>query len=1178
MANERTWTDSQRDAFTARGGMVLVSAAAGSGKTSVLVERALRLLCDGSKPVPADRLLVVTFTKAAAAEMRGRLEASLEELMRQRPDDRQLRRQSLLLPQAHIGTVDSFCAELLREYFHKLDLPPAFSILSEKQEDEMKAGCMEEALDSAFQAGTIRELADAFSGERDDSQLTKIALRLYTFMRSHPFPEKWLKEKAELYRRGDPAQWEGELLASARDTARHFERLCRHAAAQTQGEDAISKAFHGPFLDDAAYLAELAGLCEDGDWDGAVTALNSHTWERLGRVPAGEKDASYARLASLREDMKEAMKKLKKPLFGSREQCREELRRAAPVVESLAALVLDFSARYAQAKREREALDYGDLEHFALELLMDSDKKITELTGELRGRFDEIMIDECQDINEVQDLIFRTLSRSEENLFLVGDVKQSIYGFRQAMPHLFTRSREACAPYDRQRPAFPACVVLDRNFRSRREVTRAVNFVFSALMSKQAGDVDYAGEERLVCAANYEEKEGCDTQLVCLEKPEHTPVEVLEARWIAGRVRRLMEEGFTVQGRPVEYGDICILLRYANRYAAGYAKELNRLGIPARAAGGSDFFQAAEIGVMLSLLRAVDNPDQDIPLLALLMSPIYGFTAGDCASLRLNREREHMPFYLSLCRAAEEEGPLRERCAKVLADLRQLRDLAATMPSDSFITLVYEKTAYPELVLAMEGGENRVRNLRLLRSYAADYESTGYHGISGFVRFLDRLKRGGSDLQAAEAAPGSQNAVTIMSVHKSKGLEFPVCIVAGCGREFNQLDSRSDVVLDPELGLGLRLKDRATLSSTTTSAREAILLRNRRASASEELRILYVAMTRPREKMILLGSKEGAEKSLSGLGMAAVGGKISPYAVRGAKSPMDWLLMAALLHPDGESLRQLAGLDNSEVLPGEEPFHWDISLEEPEIEDEAAPEERLPQEQEEEPAAPPDEALLARLREQIAWRYPHEAAMDIPVKVAASRLAEEQGADRELSLSRPAWLGAKGMTPAQRGTAVHAFLEHADYARAAREGVGKELERLVELAFLSPEEAEAVDVWQVKRFLESGLCRRLLASPRMERELRFTATIDAALLRPDAPDDEEVILQGAVDCLFFEDGKLHIVDFKTDRVQDTRELWERYAPQIQLYARAMEQVFGAQIGELILYSTRLGKADSRPAR
>ena len=1170
MADMR-WTPGQEDAIQARNGTVLVAAAAGSGKTAVLVQRAIERLTDPEHPAPADRLLIVTFTKAAAAEMRARLEKRLYELLRQSPQDPLLRRQSILLSQAHIGTVDSFCAEMAREFFHLLDIAPDFKIVSDKQEEELMDAALLEAVSAAFESGSIAPLADAFSGERDDRRLMNMVRTLYRYTQSHPFPERWLEEKAALYRSGDAAPWERVILEYAKETAEYGVRLLTAALEAAAADPKLEEAFAPAMHQDREACQALAALAAAGDWDGAREAQQGFSLcRRGGRFTAEEKeDPLFQRLESCRQEVKKALGDLGGCLAVTREAGRQELLAAAPLVEGLKDLTLDFARRYAEKKRDRGLLDYSDLEHCAIRLFCGEDGAPTPTAREVSARFEEIMIDEYQDINQVQDLLFRAVSKNGENLFMVGDVKQSIYGFRQAMPEIFLRCRESYPLYDRAADSYPASIVLDRNFRSRKQVVDTVNFVFSRLMSKAAGDIDYTGAERLVCAAGYQDKPGCETELQLIQRESGVPAETAEAAYLARRIRELVEGGFTVteqEGeRPLRYGDICILLRSANRYAHAYAQELSRLGVPARATVTGGFFAAPEIQVVLSLLQVVDNPNQDIPLLAVLMSPLYGFSADDAARLRAGDKKASL--YASLTKAAAGEDP---RCQRVLRDLAQLRDLAATLPSDTFLTQLYGRTGYPDMVLAMEDGEARLANLRLLQRYAKEYEGSGYNGISGFLRFLERLRQNNSDLQAAEVQPQEGDAVAVMSIHKSKGLEFPVCIVAGCGRNFVS-DQREDVLLHPELGLGVKLRDAKRSARYTTTVREAIALETARSAGAEELRVLYVAMTRAKEKLILVASGDGMDRTLEKLGMELMGGGVSPYSVRKGKNAAQWLLLCALCHPDGGELRQLAGVEDL-PLCREDYTPWRVGW----SQYEPAPSAERPQER---PPAAPDMALYQRLRNQVDFTYPYSGALGVPAKVAASKLAAAQGAGREITLPRPAWLGEQGMTPAQRGTALHEFMQFADFPAAAQDPE-QELQRLVAGAYLTPEQAAAVDRQRVRKFFAGDLGQRVLRSPQVEKERRFTAVIPAFLALPQwgpAPDaGETVVLQGAVDCTFVENGKLHIIDFKTDRVRDVQELWDRYGPQIRLYGYAMEEVTGMEVGELIFYSTHLDQAAARP--
>lgn len=710
------------------------------------------------------------------------------------------------------------------------------------------------------------------------------------------------------------------------------------------------------------------------------------------------------------------------------QQCEQDIARLAPLVKKLFELVVRFGETLDLLKADRRAADFGDLEHWALKLLVqDTGKGIerTEEAIELSTHFDEVMVDEYQDTNEAQDMIFRAVSQNETNLFLVGDVKQSIYRFRQAMPQIFLRRRALYSNYDRDKVTYPASIVLGQNFRSRSGVTDAVNFVFRQLMSEQTGELDYTESEELVPSASYP---SCDKPSVTMDiidlsvsETEETMI-VVESRHIAECIYAMISSGTTVTDngiqRPVTYHDICILLRSANKYAHEYAQELTTLGIPAWADTAGGFFAAAEVGVAVSLLRVIDNPMQDIPLLSVLMSAIYGFTPDEMAEIRAPYRSGSL--YLALISSAQNGNA---RADAFLKQMEEFRSLAATMPSDRLLNLLYQKTGFVNLVQAMPNGELRLANLRLLLEYAKKYEASGYVGLSGFIRFIDRLQKNNSDLAAASTISETANVVKIMSIHRSKGLEFPVCILAGCSRRFNK--DRSDVLLHPDLGLGVKLKDPSSLCRYTTMPREAAALELERSEMSEELRVLYVAMTRAKEKLIMITTVKNASKTLGQLASRLTEeDRVQPYVVRSASSISDLLMLCALRHPSGGKLRDAAG-----ALPGitaQAGENWNINLVYP-------PKDETEQEEHAQPEpAQPDSIMQAGIEKKIDYVYPYAALQGIQAKIAASDLASRDFAVQYAVSSRPAFLGKKGLTPAQRGTALHAFMQFADYSAAAK--------------------------------------------------------------------------------------------------------------------------------------------------
>lgn len=1177
--SKRSWTQSQQDAINARGGTLLVSAAAGSGKTAVLVQRVIERLTDKDHPSDADHLLVVTFTKAAAAEMRERISQRLSELLAQDPANTNLRRQQILLTRANISTIHSFCSELVRENFYKLNISPDFRISDDNEMAVLRADAITRVLEQYYAQddSVFSELVEAFSSDRDDSRIIQTVDSLYDFVRSHPFPKKWLAEKAAMYRAGVPAaqtDWGKTILKFACGAADYCISLTNHSLLLMQEDEKINEAYRDAFESDLAELNALKDIAVSGEWDTIARRVNSIAFARLKTLRGYNENELKIRLNSCRAQVKSAVGKLSKLFCVTEEECGQDLARLAPMVAKLFEITEAYSDTLDVLKAERRAADFGDLEHWALRLLVRDTPQGYERTEdavEYGRRFDEVMVDEYQDTNEAQDMLFRAVSQNESNLFMVGDVKQSIYSFRQAMPKIFLNRRSSFPQYDRNLDQYPAYLVLDKNFRSREEVTDAVNFVFGQLMSPEAGDIAYTGQERLVAGAEYAPQENCETQLEIIdssidESDDDDAMELVESRHIAELIHKTIHSGFLVtdggKQRPATYRDFCVLLRSANKYAPEYAKELQLNAVPAWADTAGGFFEAAEVKVMLSLLRVIDNPIQDIPLLAVLMSPIYGFTADDMGDIKLKGKGQSL--YLAVLSYAKEN----QLAAAFVRDMEQYRALAATMPSDGLINLLYQKTGYLNMVQTMRNGELRLANLRLLLEYARKYECSGYNGLSGFIRFIDRLQKQQSDLAPASSVSEAANVVKVMSIHKSKGLEFPICIIAGCSRRFNK--DRGDALLHPALGLGVKLKDNDTLCRYTTLPREAIALEMERESMSEELRILYVAMTRAREKLILLTTVKDLDKTLGGLAAQLTSHpQIQPYVVRSAANISDWLLSCALRHPSGQELRDRA-LAQNDIICRDTQKNWVIhispppqQLEQPDMESSSI-ENKAPELQ-------PNAELLYTLGERIDYVYPYGGLLGVPAKVAASELASEEFAEQFAVLSRPAFMGSSGLTPAERGTALHAFMQFADYAAAAK-NPQKELERLVEKGYLTAEQGKAVDMKRVTAFFAGDIAKRILASQNVMREFRFTVEIPASTVKPGldaALGSQPVVLQGAVDCAFEENGKLVIVDYKTDKTASADELWQRYRMQLDLYRCAMEQSTGLPVKECMLYSFHL---------
>lgn len=1173
---ERQWTPAQQQCIHSHGGTLLVSAAAGSGKTSVLVERILQKITDPHHPTDVDRLLVVTFTKAAAAEMKQRLSKSLAELLAAEPDNLYLQHQQLILPRASIGTVDSFCSALVREHFFRLDISPQFRIAEEQQLSLLRKEALTETLGEFYteQAPDFLELASMLSNGKSDAVLLSTVEKIYDFIHSHPSPRRWLSTMAEVYDADTAIERSSFgllLLQHFRHAVTHCEQLCRAAITVAQSEATLTDKYLPALQADLSTLLQLQQFCTDTpQWDRLCTAIASFHLTPLSPVRRCTDEQAKRRVMDLRDSIKSTVKQLQSLFCITADQCREDLQDTGRLIRALYAVVSHFSTRYREKKSSQNLMDFSDIEYAALALLTEENESgiltPSPLAEELSQRYDEIMIDEYQDTNAVQDAIFSALSQKERNLFFVGDVKQSIYGFRQAMPELFIRRRTAYLPFDGN--TYPATISLGNNFRSRHEVTNTVNMVFRQLMTAETSGMDYDEREALVCSAAYADGDGYQTECLILDdserNKEETEKDAAEARVIAQRIQQLVGNlpiTYKQTTRPAEFGDFCILLRSRKGHADTYRKELERAGIPVYTESDNGFLSTAEIRLVMSLLRCIDNPMQDIPLTAVMLSPLFGFTPDDMASIRLAAPSGCLYAAIgTFCK--QTDSALALRCRNFRDTLDRYRLLAASLTVDKLLYRLYTDTALPELMSARQGGTVRRNNLQQLQEQCFRFEQNGFRGLSAFVRYIDRLQQQGGDLPSAQTAV-QENAVRILSIHGSKGLEFPVVFLAGLGNTFNREALSADLLLHPTLGAGIKRRDPLTFNRYVTLPHQSISLALRNDQRAEDLRILYVAMTRAKEKLCLVMTLHNPDKKLASL--AATLGEsevLSPFTVLDAPSMSDWILSALLRHPSASALRERIEADTLPTLSAE----TDIVVRFCRV-----PASIAVCSDESEQAALPNEKTVADIQQRIAYRYPYTELSKTPAKLAASDMAHGAMHTDFVARSRPAFMNRLGLTPAERGTALHTFMQYAQYEAAAT-ALSDEIQRLVSNGFLREEQAEALPLSKISAFFNSELYARMKASPRCLREYPFTflQPVDPAV----SQDHEFSVIQGIADCLFEEDGALVVVDYKTDFVDAPQQLIERYRVQLEIYREALSRALSLPVKECLLYSFHLGKAIS----
>ncbi|MBR6119172.1 MAG: helicase-exonuclease AddAB subunit AddA [Oscillospiraceae bacterium] len=1168
-----TLTKAQALAVERPGGPILVAAAAGSGKTKVIVERLMRQILRSDRAVSINDFLIITFTKKAAAELRARIARELAARLAEDPDNRHLQKQQSRIYMTQISTVHAFCAELLREFAYELDIPADFRMLEQTEAAALREKLVDELLEERYASigedPALRQLVDGLGAGRDDRRLPGLILSVFNTAQCNLNPAGWLEEcEARLDQRGvtgaEQTPWGLWLLAGLRDCAREQARALERVGQELEGCDSLAK-YRPLFGQNAAQLRRLAD-CES--WDETLAAIPAATdFGRLPVVKSCEDPELQERAKAVRKQALELLRRRCEDLYGPSETVLADLAQSAETLGALFALAREFAARFEAEKRRLHALDFGDLEHQALRLLLEPDGRTpTPTARRISERYREIMVDEYQDTNQVQDAIFRAVSREGANRFMVGDVKQSIYRFRLADPGIFLEKYGAYPDAEQADPAGRQRILLSHNFRSGEAVLEAVNAVFRSCMSTRVGGLDYGPAEALRPGRPMEPLPQTQVELHVLstrqedEDAETPEKDRAEAEFAARRIRELLDSRTLIRGkeglRPAEPGDVVILLRSPKNVAEFYLEALQRRGVPAASDSGESLLDSAEVQALLCLLKVLDNAHQDIPLTGALLSPIFGVEASALARVRRPQRGESL-----FDAAAESEEPSLVRAISVI---RQLRELVPLLPLHLLLEKLQQAVELEAVYGAMDRGPARLENLRAFYELAAAFSEGGKKSLHQLLAHVEELKaEGGVTL----AGPQS-NAVTVMSVHKSKGLEFPVVLLCGLSHRFNLEDQKALVQFHSALGAGCSVYDRPTHTRFSSIAKAAISRQTGAENMSEELRILYVAMTRARDMLILCDCGSRQESRLAGLA-ACLTPETAPGQAARAVCPGDWVLLTALLRTEAGALHARAG---KPAGTSRSEWPWRIEWHD------------LPEKEAELPAPAPSEAAAptldaGALAESLAFCYPWGGALGVPSKLTATQLKgreldreADDGAPREdylrLKLRKPSLIRQeKPLTPAQRGSAVHQAMQYLDFSRTADlEQIRAQLEHMVREAFLTPAQARAVDPEKLLRVFRGPLGERIRAADRVLREFKFSILSPAERYYPAAA-GEEILLQGVTDCCLFRNGSISVVDFKTDRVQPGTEAaaGERYRPQLEAYAEALARIFGCPVGEKLLY-------------
>ena len=1244
---ETKWTKEQHEAIYTRKCNLLVAAAAGSGKTAVLVERIIQIITNEKEPVDIDKLLVVTFTSAAAAEMRERIANAISKKLEARPDSKSLQRQLTLLSRANITTMHSFCLDVIKNYFYTIDLDPSFRIADDTECTLMKNEIIEELFEELYEKDDddFKVLVESYSGSRDDEKLKDIILKLYSFSMSGPWPEQWLVEKAEAFNINNvedlnKTAWIDVLKSNLKVELTGFINMMNKAIEIINETDGLE-----PYLD--TFNNEIASMQNayislDSGLEEMYKAFKLITFGRIASVKKSNvsDESAQSTVKSIRDTVKKKIGKLMEDNFTfTPEEAVEGIKRVYPCMRTLSRITLEFSNRFNQKKRDKNLLDFNDLEHLCLKILIDKDEEgnimPSQVAEHFRKEFDEVLVDEYQDSNNVQETIIDLVSRKnleEPNVFMVGDVKQSIYRFRQAKPELFLDKYNR---YPLQEGEKNRKIQLYKNFRSREEVISGANYIFKMVMSSIVGELEYTDEEALHLGASYKENTaediivGGDIELHILDKSGMAKVDevavneddnegeskeeeedidaiALEAKIVSRRIRELFDgngnkqfkvfDKDTNEYRNIKYKDIVILLRATKNWSEIFLEELGSEGIPVYADTGSGYFESIEIRTIMSLLKVIDNPLQDVPMIAVLKSPVVGFSAEELSDLRLlNKD---LYFYEIIKEVSEgnieANYELKEKCIQFINNLNKWREKSIYTPIDEFIWFLYMDTAYYGYVGAMPNGKLRQANLKILFQRAKQFESTSFKGLFNFINFINKLRKSSGDMGSAKVLGENEDVVRIMSIHKSKGLEFPVVFCCGTGKQFNLMDLNNSILYHEELGFGPDYVNLEKRNAYATLAKEAIKKRIRLETLSEEMRILYVAFTRAKEKLIITGAIRELEKSINNWISSASLDKniILPSEVLKGKSYLDWIAMAMCKHTDGEILREVAAATRDLIKVDYSQWKikfWNKDLltgdKKNEIVDETENEELWINTE--------NLSVDKEVERRLGYKYKFKEGALLPSNISVSDLKKEAfeyddiatvEMFREKEIIKPKFLQEeKGLTAAERGTIMHYVMQKLNLNRVSSiSEIKSQIEEMVKDNSLTEQEASTIWFKKIYKFYTSDIGKRLLKSfnenKLVRREFPFFTEISSlqleSSLNKEIYEDEKVRLQGIIDLFFQEDDEIVLLDYKTDYVEEgnEEELIERYTLQLKYYKDALEKITGKKVKESYLYLFYIDKA------
>lgn len=1228
---EVKWTDEQMQAIKSKGSNILVAAAAGSGKTAVLVERIINKVINDK--VDIDKILVVTFTNAAASEMRERILEAIYKKIEENPEDTNLQKQIILLNKASICTIDSFCKDVIKNNFYEIDASANFRVGDTAEIELLKQEVIDDLFEDKYEkddSGFIK-LINTYTSYQKDDNLKELIFKIYNFIQANPNPKNWLNDKVEMFNLKNEdismdfakTPWGKILVQELCDNVFDAVVKLKNLERELRKHEDLIK-YQNIIHEDIQVLENI--IKSSDNWDNIYNICNPigkfwNNWSADKKITNHFKDEAK----EIRDNVKKKIDDIRKKYFiFTSNQAKEDIYQMYEILNEIRNLVIEFSDEFLIRKKEKNIIDFNDMEHFALDILVqyeDGEPIPTQVAKNYQKKFNEIAIDEYQDSNLVQETILNSVSNGN-NIFMVGDVKQSIYQFRQARPKLFLEKYQKYGTKDENNEN-GLKIKLFKNFRSRTNILEVTNIIFENIMTQTLGNINYDETEFLNLGAQYNEPKEiinfAGNAELCIidenqteeevinsrdrlrnetesyieasieeqtepdeedEETEEIEKTVLEAKFVANKVKQLINSNYNIwdkkekKYRKVQYKDIVVLLRATTIPAPIYEKEISNLDIPVYSDTSAKYLDSYEIQVIMSLLKIIDNPMQDIPLVTVMRSSIGGFTDNELIQIRLFDSGVN--FYQTLLKCTSDNN-LKNKIDKFLNDIKIWQEQEKYMSLDELIWQIYQDTGFYNYVSLMQNGALKQANLKMLFERAKQYESVSFKGLFNFISFIDKLKNNSGDLSPAKIIGESEDVVRIMSIHKSKGLEFPVVFLCGTGKKFNMQDLNQNIIIHQDLGFGPKYINEEMKIEYPTLAKEALKIQTKNELISEEMRVLYVALTRAKEKLIITGVSKNVQKNLDDKAkiletyknVADLDNKISEKILKKQISYLDWIELVYLKDTKLQKNMSMNIYNKSEILK-------DLLLSEQENVNEI-------EKQIKEKLKGIDEKEIEKIKELMQWKYNYTNSSNIPTKTSVTKIKQMQNEFHNAENDKPKsensicespkfMIEEKNITAAQRGTLVHMCFQKLDHNKDYEiEDIKMFIQDLVMREIISVEESKSINVNQIYRFTKSELWKQLKTSKKVYKEIPFYLSIDSKEIYNDET-DEQILVQGVIDLYFInKDDEIILIDYKTDYVETEQELIDKYTVQLQLYKKALEAGINSKVKCMYIYSVKLEK-------